>query len=70
MGLSVKFKRKSKKFVFFVLLFLILLLPFQLIVNMKPEVKLFNLWGNLKFDADLSHARPNSQAKPSSDDGF
>ena len=71
MGLSVKFKRKSKKFVFFVLLFLILLLPFQLIVNMKPEVKLFNLWGILTFGADLSHARPNSQAnKPSSDDGL
>ena len=40
MGLSVKFKRKTKNVAFFVLLFLILVLPFQLIVNMKPEVKL------------------------------
>ena len=64
MGNTLTLKHTSKKVVFFVFLFVILLL-LQLISNMKPEVKLgmatWNLWGNVTFDANLNQAQPYSQ---------
>ena len=57
MGNTLTLKHTSKKVVFVVFLFVILLL-LQLISNMKPEVKLgmatWNLWGNVTFDANLN----------------
>ena len=64
MGNTLTLKHTSKKVVFVVFLFVILLL-LQLISNMKPEVKLgmatWNLWGNVTFDANLNQAQPYSQ---------